>query len=71
MTSELCRNALQSLPSELGALSQLKVLRLKYNLLEALPAVLSKLTSLEILELADNHINSLDDDILSTLQKVK
>ena len=70
-TCEHCRNGLKNLLMELGQLSQLKVLRLKYNLLEVLPAVIAQFPLLEVLELADNRISVLDDTVLSKLHHVR
>lgn len=52
----LSGNMLQQLPSNLGSLCKLKILRVHSNLLLSLPA-LSRMSELKVLDLAHNHLD--------------
>lgn len=59
----VAKNALLSLPREIGTLSNLKLVNLDGNLLTALPPELCSLERLETLSAADNEIASLPPDL--------
>ena len=50
-------------PTEIGTLKQLKILRLGSNELKTVPASLGDLTNLEILDLSDNELKTLPESL--------
>ena len=56
-------NKLQSLPSELGSLSWLRILKANGNQLTTLPESLSQLKKLEVLNLSENLLTSIPQKI--------
>lgn len=59
-TLSLDGNHLQSLPKELGDLSQLNSLGLSFNDFSHIPAVLERLSTVDKLAMAGNRVESLD-----------
>ena len=63
---DLTDNALSTLPEHFHTFTQLKILFLSNNAFTHIPAVLSKCTSLSMFGIRNNHIDTLDENVLPT-----
>jgi len=61
---------IDTLPDEIGRLSELKYLSLRLNFLSSLPDALSYLDSLEVLDLSNNHLRMIPES-LAEMRKLK
>jgi hypothetical protein len=66
------RGSLCALPNDIGALRNLRILRVQYCKLEGLPPTIGELGQLRILDLRQNHLTSLPNKIgkLKSLQEL-
>ena len=59
----MCDNELQSIPSEIGQLTNLQELHLYNNELQSIPSEIGQLTNLQELHLHDNKLQSIPSEI--------